>query len=180
MISDFDTKWSEIMEECPLGQAGPVFCSFFDTGVTDKITPYEEVNDFKKLKRYLEEELDNHNIEPGKIPMELVLFQDAILHITRIGRVLKQLRGNCMLVGVGGSGRQSLTKLACWLTQIGIFSIEITKNYRAIEFREDIKKLYFRTGIEGKTTAFLFSDNQIKCESFLEDINNILFVDTFY
>jgi dynein heavy chain len=174
LISDFECKWNDIMSECALGTSGPIFCAFFDAGVSEKVVPYEEATDFKKLKRFVEEELDNYNIEPGKIPMELVLFQDAILHITRISRVLKQPRGNCMLVGVGGSGRQSLTKLACWVTQIGIFQIEITKNYRLIEFRDDLKKLYFKTGIEGKVTVFLFSDTQLKEESFLEDINNIL------
>lgn len=31
-----------------------------------------------------------------------------------------------------------------------------------------------QAGIEGKCTVFLFSDTQIVCESFLEDINNML------
>ena len=37
-----------------------------------------------------------------------------------------------------------------------------------------IFQLLLKTGAEGKQTVFLFSDNQIKNESFMEDISMIL------
>lgn len=79
-----------------------------------------------------------------------------------------------MLVGVGGSGRRSLAKLAAHINGMKNFSIEITKNYREKEFHEDIKNLLKKSGLEGEPQAFLFSDTQIVRESFLEDINNLL------
>lgn len=79
-----------------------------------------------------------------------------------------------MLVGVGGSGRSSLTRLAAFIANMATFSIEITKNYRLIEFREDLKKLYTSAGCDNKPVCFLFNDTQIKSEAFLEDVNNIL------
>ena len=43
-----------------------------------------------------------------------------------------------------------------------------------IEWREDIKELMRVAGGKGLTTSFLLTDAQIKMESFLEDVNNIL------
>lgn len=80
-----------------------------------------------------------------------------------------------MLVGVGGSGRSSMAKLAASINSMSTFSIEITKSYRVKEWYEDIKRMLRMCGLEeDRTVQFLFSDTQIVFESFLEDINNLL------
>lgn len=54
------------------------------------------------------------------------------------------------------------------------FQIELTKSYDYSTFREDLVSLYHSAGAKYEDTTFLFTDNQIVQEEFLEDINNIL------
>lgn len=56
--------------------------------------------------------------------------------VTRIVRVIGQPRGNMLLVGIGGSGRQSLARLASSICEYITFQIEVSKHYRKQEFRE--------------------------------------------
>ncbi|KAM4540607.1 dynein axonemal heavy chain 2-like [Fundulus diaphanus] len=153
---------------CPNRQP-PIFGDFMsDTSA------YEDIVDMKTLKKFMETQLEDYNLTPGVVPMSLVLFRDAIEHITRVVRVISQLRGNMLLVGIGGSGRQSISKMAAFVYGYQVFQVEVTKQYRKQEFREDIKKLYRLAGVDNKPTVFLFNDTQIVDEAFLEDINNIL------
>ena len=105
--------------------------------------------------------------------MKLVMFLDACEHIARIARIIRQPQGNALVLGVGGSGRQSLTRLGASIRDYKIFTIEITKNYKDPQWKDDLKSL-IKTAGKNEPVTFLFSDTQIVKESFLEDLNNIL------
>lgn len=78
--------------------------------------------------------------------MSLVLFTNAIEHVSRISRVINQPYGNALLVGVGGSGRKSLTTLAVSIADFKLFSIEISKSYGMADWREDMKAIMILAG----------------------------------
>jgi len=109
--------------------------------------------------------------------MDLVLFKDAIYHICKINRVLQLKRGHVFLVGVGGSGRHSLSRLSAYISSMSVYQVEISRGFGIRNFRDFIKDMYEHAGYRGKNKAscvFLFSDNDVVIESFLEDVNNML------
>jgi len=84
-------------------------------------------------------------------------------------------RSSGLMVGVGGSGKQSLTRLAAEIGRHTIYQIVITKNFSEKDLREELKTLMDLTGHMNKNVTFIMTDAEVKSESFLEYINMLLF-----
>ncbi|XP_034630816.1 dynein heavy chain 6, axonemal [Trachemys scripta elegans] len=150
-----------------------IFGDFLKMGADKADRIYEDLTDTEKIISVLQDYLDDYNITNSK-ETKLVFFQDAIEHVSRIARMIRQERGNALLVGVGGTGKQSLTRLASHICGYKCFQIELSRGYNYDSFHDDLRKLYKMAGVEDKDMVFLFTDTQIVVEEFLEDINNIL------
>ncbi|KAF5833108.1 hypothetical protein DUNSADRAFT_10689 [Dunaliella salina] len=149
---------------------GLMFGDFMVQG-QDKI--YTQITDQTAMAAVVNEFLSDFNATSKK-PMHLVIFQFALEHVARIARIIQLPGGNALLVGMGGAGRQSLTRLAAYMEEFEVFQIEISKTYGMFEWHEDIKKVLKMAGEANQKVVFLFADTQIVQEGFVEDISNLL------
>jgi dynein heavy chain len=117
---------------------------------------------------------------PPRPPLDLVMFTYALLHLSRLSRILRLPGGNALLVGMGGCGRQSLTRLAAHVAGFELRQVALSRTYGMVEWRADLRALLRIAGGEARPVVFLFSDAQFSGsggslgESFLEDLNNLL------
>ncbi|XP_026831330.1 dynein heavy chain 8, axonemal [Ooceraea biroi] len=112
---------------------------------------YEEIPSYEIVIEKVQQNMEQFNEYIRGMRLDLVFFHDALVHLMRISRILGVPRGNAMLVGVGGSGKQT-------------------------SLMDDLRRLYRIAGTGNRGLTFIFTDNEIKEEAFLEYINNVLSV----
>ena len=184
LVDDHDREWFKSLIETTVKEKfmvdyeavkGPhnniIYGNFGDPKAITRV--YDELKDREELPKAMMYYLEEYNQMTSK-PMNLVLFESAIEHVARISRIINQPYGNALLVGVGGSGRKSLTALAVSIADFELYQIEITKSYGMSDWREDVKKMMNKSAVDNKSTVFMIDDTQIVNEAFLEDINGIL------
>ncbi|CAE7440072.1 DNAH7 [Symbiodinium sp. CCMP2592] len=91
-----------------------MFGDFFDRNEK----PYVQATDPVRTQLTFEEALEEYNgMNASK--MNLVFFKDAQEHLARAARIIRQPRGNALLVGVSGVGRKSLARMAAHMAEAG-------------------------------------------------------------
>ena len=148
----------------------PLIYSHFAHGVGDP--KYLPVDNWESLNKILVEALENYN--ELNAAMNLVLFEDAMYHICRINRILEAPRGNALLIGVGGSGKQSLSRLAASISSLDVFQLQLRKGYSIADLKTDLAALYLKAGLKNMGLVFLMTDAQVADEKFLVLINDLL------
>lgn len=100
----------------------------------------EIVQDVSAIVTRVDDLLADHNATSRR-PMNLAVFLYAAEHVARAVRVLRQPGAHLLSIGVGGSGRASLARLAASITGMVTQQIEVTKSYGILEWKEDLKKI---------------------------------------
>uniref|UniRef100_A0A671G5X3 Dynein axonemal heavy chain 12 n=1 Tax=Rhinolophus ferrumequinum TaxID=59479 RepID=A0A671G5X3_RHIFE len=138
----FDSIFSHLRKEnAPVTEAdlrNLMFGDYMNPDLEGDERVYIEITNIHHFSDVVDQCLDEYN-QTHKTRLNLVIFRYVLEHLSRICRILKQSGGNALLVGLGGSGRQSLTRLATSMAKMQIFQPEISKNYGMNEWREDLK-----------------------------------------
>lgn len=150
--------------------ADPMKFCHFAKGVGEP--KYDEIASWDQINQVLVETLDSYN--DVNAAMNLVLFEDAMSHVLRINRILEMPRGNALLVGVGGSGKQSLSRLAAFISGLDVFQIQLRKGYSITDLKVDLASQYMKAGVKNQPVMFLMTDAQVPQEEFLVLINDLL------
>ncbi|KAE9095636.1 Dynein heavy chain 6, axonemal [Phytophthora fragariae] len=111
---------------------------------SNTVIKYDQVGDLGRYEAFLNGQIAAYNTSPlsnstYRPPLNLVLFEDAMVHTAATARILVQPRGHAMLLGMGGCGKRSLARLAAFMTGYRCFEIEMKKDYNIEDFREDLK-----------------------------------------
>ncbi|TYZ65632.1 hypothetical protein PybrP1_006817 [[Pythium] brassicae (nom. inval.)] len=144
----------------------------FATPVAGADSAYVAVDSMRQLNKVLVEQLDDYNSKYSM--MNLELFDNAMEHVTRICRIIGNPGGNAMLIGVGGSGKQSLSRLAAHICGFEVRQLSVTSNFRIEDLKENLAEMFKVAGIQGLPLVFLITDSQIVNERFLVYINDML------
>ncbi|VDK33899.1 unnamed protein product [Taenia asiatica] len=171
LLHDFVIKqFTELdVEESVIFAEPLLYCHFIQGFGDPRYLPVESNDTLAKL---LNDALVNYN--EMYAAMNLVLFEDAIEHVLRIDRILESPRGNALLVGIGGSGKQSLSRLAAFISSLEVFQIVAKKGYSVTDLKADLAALYRKAGLKNVGTVFLLTDAQVLDEKFLVTINYLL------
>nr|XP_018918133.1 PREDICTED: dynein heavy chain 7, axonemal [Bemisia tabaci] len=148
-----------------------IFSVILDQSPDDR--KYEEVPSVDHFYDAAMQVIEDYNATHQN-KMSIVLFKYAVEHLSRICRILSIPGGNALLVGVGGSGRQSLTRLAGAVCRQRVFQPKITKNYSLNEWRACLRELLEEAGVCNRPCVFIFSEGQFKEDWFLQDIHYLL------
>lgn len=146
-----------------------IYCHFALGLAENKYMP---IDNWERLHKLLEEAQERYNDFVGA--MNLVLFEDAMCHVCRISRIVESSRGYALLIGVGGSGKQSLTRLAAFISSLDVFQIQLTKDYSINDLKANIATLYVKCGVKSSQCCFLMTDAEVAKEQFLVLVNDML------
>ncbi|XP_053515524.1 dynein axonemal heavy chain 14 [Artibeus jamaicensis] len=151
-----------------------VFVDFLDINKSHRKKIYQNTSDYDKLAKVLHKfqmKLSSASLE---ISQSMVFFKEAVQHIVRAARVLRQPGSHMLLIGMDGCGKEACGTLACHLAEHKAYQMPVSHSYAPVEFKEDLRKVFLQTGLEGSPTALMVASLSLDQEALLEDLNSII------
>ena len=126
---------------------------------------------------------------------EIVLFEEAAEHVLRACRVLEKPSGHLAFIGVGGCGKQAISRLAAAIINKAVVTPRVTGNVvsaakaplsprspvlykekplQQTPFREDLKAFFIRTGVRAEGAVLLLPECNLRRDDVLSDVSTVL------
>ena len=137
--------------------------------------PYEFITNHETLYKKLNEFISIYNSKNKTAPMDVVFFDYFVTHILRVCRVLRMPHGNMVLIGHGGSGKQTVCQLASFIMtgqSDRYMTFNAPRDFRLFEFKKVIKDIIKKSNYF--PVVLLLNDNNVGHNFILENINNFL------
>ncbi|KAL0018230.1 hypothetical protein WJX79_009392, partial [Trebouxia sp. C0005] len=106
--------------------------------------------------------------------LSMVLFGQALERLAQLDRVVSKPGGAALICGQAGVGRKSALALVAYMHHMEVFCPSMPRGYNLQSFRNDLKALMLKTGIEGQPACLFLEDHQMVDPGFLECINSLL------
>ena len=137
--------------------------------------PYEAIEDLAVLNKRMNEFLGIYNSKNKTAQMNVVFFDYFIAHILRVCRVFRQPRGHLVLIGHGGSGKQTVAQLSSFImtgASDNFQTFSAPRDFKISEFKKIIKDIIKKSSLN--KVVLLLNDNNVGKDFILENINNLL------
>ncbi|XP_068243599.1 uncharacterized protein [Palaemon carinicauda] len=134
---------------------------------------YEELNDASLIQQNINVFIQEYN-DNNSAPLKLVTFRYVVDHVSRACRALCRKGGHLLLVGVGGSGRRSLTRLAAHICGHKLISPEVDDTNDYTDIRLALKEAVLTAGVEECATVILLGDTTLHHPPVLHLLNTLI------
>lgn len=134
---------------------------------------YLEQPDIAILRKKVEAELEEYYITK-KETKNISIFDFAVHQILKICRILRLDKSHGVLIGLGGSGRQTLTKLSSYIMGQQTVSVEVHKNYNQEKWRTDVKRILSDSALTNKCSTIVITEAQSNNLFLMQDIDSML------
>jgi dynein heavy chain len=135
---------------------GRPFFTYFNKGSEGL---YLEALNWGETVGYLKRFLFDYNELHKKQKINVVLFDSMIEFIIKMLRIIKQPFSHGIMIGIEGSGKEALCRLATALASYQYHSIKFDANYNNDDWQNDLKKLLLTAGIEMREIVFHLKHN---------------------
>jgi len=174
VIQEIFGKGSEVkLEDSPADLDKIIFTDLLAEAADVVDREYVEQPDLELIKKKIELELEEYNATK-KDTMAISIFDFAVLQILKICRILKLDKSHGLLLGLGGSGRQTLTKLSSYMMGQQLVTLEVSKGYNQEKWRTDIKKILSDASTTNKCSTLVITEAQSNNVYLMQDIDSML------